>query len=61
MLVIRVSPDKQHIESVAKGFHRARSWAYKWYKRYYDEGIEGLKDKQRNGKLSKVSKKVKDK
>ncbi|MBA3749495.1 MAG: hypothetical protein H0X03_01090 [Nitrosopumilus sp.] len=30
-IIIRVSSDKQHIESVAKELHRARSWAYKWY------------------------------
>jgi hypothetical protein len=28
-LVIRVSSDKQHTESVAKELHRARPWAYK--------------------------------
>jgi len=50
LLVIRVSSDKQHIESVAKELHRARSWAYKWCKRYSFEGIDGLKDKPRNGR-----------
>ncbi len=38
LLIIRVSSDKQHIESVAKELHRARSWAYKRHKRYRDEG-----------------------
>ena len=56
LLVIRVSSDKQHIESVAKELHRARSWAYKWYKRYSDEGIEGLRDRQRSGKPSAIPK-----
>lgn len=44
LLITRVSPDKQHIESVAKELHRARSWAYKWHKRYRDEG--GWKDQE---------------
>ena len=52
LLVIRVSSDRQHIESVAKELHRARSWAYKWCKRYSDEGICGLKDKPRKGRPS---------
>ncbi len=51
-IIIRVSSDKQHIESVAKELHRARSWAYKWYKRYSDEGLEGLRDRPRSGRPS---------
>lgn len=52
LLIIKVSSDKHHIESVAKELHRARSWAYKWYKRYNDGGFEGLKDKPRRGRPS---------
>lgn len=47
-LVRRVLIDKQHIESVAKELHKSRAWAYKWYKRYIDKGLEGLKDKPRS-------------
>src|SRR5580765_2459380 len=37
--------------------HRSRSWAYKWHKRYHDEGLEGgLKGKPRSGKPSILSK-----
>jgi putative transposase len=61
LLIIRVSPDKQHIESIAKELHRARSWAYKWHKRYRDEGMEGLRDRQRNGRPSAMSKEEMDK
>jgi putative transposase len=57
LLVIRVSSDKQHTESVARELHRARSWAYKWRKRYGDEGAEGLRDRQRSGKPSAMPKK----
>ncbi len=39
--------DKQHIESVAHDLHKSREWAYKWYKRYTDEGLEG---KTRSGR-----------
>lgn len=51
LLIIRVSSDKQHIKAVALELHRSRAWAYKWYKRYNDEGgLEGLRDKPRNGR-----------
>ena len=61
LLVIRISSDKQHIESVAKELHRAGSWAYKWHKRYRDEGMEGLRDRQRSGKPSAMPKEEMDK
>ena len=50
LLVRRVLTDKQHIESVAQELHKSRAWAYKWYKRYTDKGLEGLKDKPRSGR-----------
>ena len=61
LLIIRVSSDKQHIESVASELHRSRAWAYKWYKRYEDEGIKGLRDRPRGGKPSMVSSETTDK
>ncbi|HEY6537258.1 MAG TPA: helix-turn-helix domain-containing protein [Candidatus Nitrosocosmicus sp.] len=42
--------DKQHIETVAQELHKSRAWAYKWYKRYNDKGLDGLKDKPRSGR-----------
>ncbi len=61
LVVIKELLDKQHIESVSQEMHRSRAWAYKWYKRYNDVGLEGLKGKPRSGKPSTVSKEVKDK
>ena len=56
LLVIRISSDKQRIDSVARELHRSRSWAYKWHKRYHDEGLEeGLEDKPRSGKPPIIS------
>lgn len=52
LLIIRVSTDKQHIELVASELHKSRAWAYKWYKRYNEEGLEGLRDKPRSGRPS---------
>jgi putative transposase len=61
LLVIRISSDKQRIDSVARELHRSRSWAYKWYKRYNDEGLEeGMKDRPRSGKPSILSKETID-
>ena len=50
LLVRRILSDKQHIESVAQELHKSRAWAYKWYKRYNDKGLVGLKDKLRSGR-----------
>ena len=50
LLVRHVLADKQHIESVAQELHKSRAWAYKWYKRYVDKGLDGLKDKPRSGR-----------
>jgi putative transposase len=61
LLIVRLSIDKQHTESVASELHKSRAWAYKWYKRYKNEGLEGLKDRQRSGKPSAVSNETKEK
>ena len=57
-LVRRIVEDKQHIVNVAKELHRCRAWAYKWYKRYDDDGLQGLKDKTRSGRPTDVPKDV---
>jgi transposase len=57
-LVRRIVEDKQHIVNVAKELHRCRAWAYKWYKRYNDDGLQGLKDKTRSGRPTDVPKDV---
>jgi putative transposase len=55
-LLRRIVQDKQHIEDVAKEFHRCRAWAYKWYKRYNENGLDGLKDQPRTGRPPDVPK-----
>ncbi len=57
-LVRRVVDDKQHIVNVAKELHRCRAWAYKWYKRYNEDGLQGLKDKAKTGRPPTVPKDV---
>jgi transposase len=58
LLVRRVVEDKQHIVNVAKELHRCRAWAYKWYRRYNDYGLQGLKDKAKTGRPPTVPKDV---
>ena len=57
-LVRRIEQDKQHIEDIAKELHRCRAWAYKWCKRYNENGLDGLKDKERSGRPPDVPKDV---
>jgi transposase len=58
LLVRRVIDNKQHIVNVAKELHRCRAWAYKWYRRYNDYGLQGLKDKAKTGRPPTVPKDV---
>jgi putative transposase len=51
-----VEDKQQHIVNVAKELHRCRAWAYKWYKRYNDDGLQGLKDRTRSGRPPDVPK-----
>ena len=50
--------DEKHIEDVAKELHRCRAWAYKWYKRYNEDGLDGLKDQPRTGRPPDVPKEI---
>ena len=58
LLIRRILEDKKHIEYVAKELHRSRAWAYKWYKRYNKDGLDGLKDKERSGRPPDVPKEI---
>jgi transposase len=59
ILLIRcIVEDKKHIEDVAKELHRCRAWAYKWYKRYNEDRLDGLKDKDRSGRPPEVPKEI---
>ncbi len=58
LLVRRIVEDNQHIVNVAKELHRCRAWAYKWYKRYNEDGLDGLKDRERSGRPPDVPKEI---
>ena len=38
--------------------HRSIAWDYKWYKLYNEDGLDGLKDKERSGRPPDVPKDV---
>ena len=58
LLVRRIVEDEKHIEDVAKELHRCRAWAYKWYKRYNEDRLDGLKDQPRTGRPPDVPKEI---
>ena len=60
LLVKRVKIDKQEAASVAEHeLNRSRWWwAYKWFKRYNEDGLDGLKDKERSGRPPDVPKEI---
>ena len=48
--------DKNEASTVAeKEFHRSRWWAYKWLKRFDNNGLDGLRNKHRSGRPPEVS------
>ena len=60
LLVRRVRFDGLEASKVAeKELNRTRWWAYKWLKRFDEEGLEGLKDQPRSGR--ETSKKISEK
>jgi putative transposase len=43
---------------VARDLHRSKAWASDWLKRYNNEGIEGLKTRQKSGRPPEISEEV---
>jgi transposase len=58
LLVRNIVKDEKLIEDVAQELHKCRAWAYKWYKRYNEDGLDGLKDKERSGRPPDVPKEI---
>jgi putative transposase len=40
---------------VARDLHRRKVWACEWLKRYYKEGLGGLKSRPNSGRLPELS------
>ena len=54
LLVIRVVDDKEIPAHVAKGLHRSKPWASYWLQRYSKEGIKGLQNKPKSGRVPQI-------
>lgn len=55
LFILRVEGDGAVPSQVAeRELHRSRPWASYWLDRYLKEGVEGLKDKPRNGRPPKL-------
>ena len=55
LLILDVVYDGKVAAHVARDLHRNRAWACVWLKRYEEEGVGGLKNKQRTGRPSELS------
>jgi transposase len=54
LLILRVEVDGAIPASAAKQLHRSRPWASYWLERFSKEGLDGLGDKPRSGRPSKL-------
>ena len=51
LLILRVEGDEQLSAHVVRAIHRSKPWASYWLDRYNKEGIEGLRDKPKSGRV----------
>lgn len=58
LLVLNVVYCGKVAAHMAREIHRSKGWASQWLKRYKEEGIEGLKDRQKGGRHPKISRQV---
>ena len=54
LLVIRVMIDGELPAHVVKEIHRSKPWGSYWLDRYRKEGIGGLRDKPRSGRIPQI-------
>ena len=57
-LVLKVEGDKMIPARVAKDLHRSRTWTSAWLARYHKEGIDGLENRSKSGRPSKLPREV---
>ena len=54
-LIIKVIVDGELSGDVVKEIHRSKPWGSYWLERYSKEGIKGLRDKPRSGRIPQIS------
>jgi transposase len=52
LLILKIKYDNMIPSQVGRELRRGRSWASKWWRRYIQEGANGLNDKPRSGRPS---------
>src|SRR6478752_1463690 len=55
IIVLNVVYQRMVAAHVARYLHMCKAWASDWLKRYDKEGLEGLKDRTKSGRPSKLS------
>ena len=55
LLVIRVVGDGEPPAHVVKGIHRSKPWASCWLERYSKEGLKGLRNKSKSGRIPQIT------
>lgn len=58
LLVLKVEGDGMIPARVAKELHRSRTWTSAWLARYHKEGIDGLENRSKSGRPSKLPREV---
>ena len=54
LVVIRVVDDGELPAHVAKELHRSKPWASYWLQRFNKEGIKGLRNKPKSGRIPQI-------
>ncbi len=57
-LVLNVVYYRKIAAHVARDIHKSKGWASQWLKRYGEEDVEGLKDKPKGDRHSKISRQM---
>jgi transposase len=58
LLVLKVKFDGVGQNQAARELHALSSWAVKWVRRFEDEGVEGLRTRERSGRPPAVERRV---
>ncbi|MGC2426527.1 MAG: helix-turn-helix domain-containing protein, partial [Nitrososphaeraceae archaeon] len=54
LLIIRVVDDGELPAHVVNGIHRSKPWASYWLERYSKEGLKGLRNKPKSGRIPQI-------
>lgn len=58
LFILKVKYDGVRQNKAARELHAQSSWAVTWARRFEEEGIEGLRTRERSGRLPKVERRL---